>query len=194
MPAEISIVQVDVPIDPPKRRKHAGACSVILELDTAGCRVWDSVDYTDCSESYNFTEPTNPVLASKPLTDMPYFNEVFKHLTNEYAIHRKNPLGDFLRHAVTAMQAALAAKQGFCVYFAQAGDRIKIGWSKNVATRVAQLQTGNAAPIKLLGVVPGGRAKEREIHDLFASVRVGGEWFTATTELLAYIRKEAQAT
>lgn len=195
MTVHISTLTANVPIEPPKKRRaRFDDCSITLEMFNDSCRVWDTVNGTVCGDFFYYRhEDANPILCTKQITEMPFFHEVFRYLTDEYALHRKDPIGEFLRPAITGMETALAAKEGSCVYFAEAEGRIKVGWSKQVASRVAQLQTGNAAPIKLLGVVPGGRAKEREIHDLFASVRLAGEWFTATPELLAYIRSEARS-
>jgi hypothetical protein len=85
------------------------------------------------------------------------------------------------------MENDLAHRDGSSVYFAEAGRRVKIGWSTRVATRLAQLQTGSADPIRLLGTEPGGRALERRLHERFASARISGEWFEPTPELLAYV-------
>jgi hypothetical protein len=87
------------------------------------------------------------------------------------------------------MDAAIAVRDGARVYFAKAGDRIKIGWSRNVGARIAQLQTGNPAPVQLLAAIPGARARERKLHTLFAEHRVSGEWFRDDPELVAYIAR-----
>lgn len=72
----------------------------------------------------------------------------------------------------------LGEKLGW-VYFAQVGSggSIKIGWSKNPAARIAKMQTGLPSPLRLLGVIPGSKAAEREAHILFAHGRKRGEWF-----------------
>jgi hypothetical protein len=120
---------------------------------------------------------------------MPHFAAFFKAISGQYALHRSDMLGAILKPAVEALESALAASyvEGSCVYFAAVGGRIKIGWSKKVGTRIAQLQTGNAEPIELLGVLPGGRFHERRLHQQFAAARLSGEWFAATPDLLAFI-------
>lgn len=178
----ISMVTIDVVVRPKKRWRDTlgqGYPSVRLELFDTCCRVWDCADFTDCGDMY----PYNSEMAR-----MPYFAEVFKFVAEQYAANRTNPIGEFIRKAAEALDTSMAKASGSCVYFARAGDRIKIGWSRQVASRLAHLQTGNATPIELLGVLPGARSKERELHDRFADARVAGEWFEATPELLDFIR------
>lgn len=185
MSVEITMVMAGVALAPTANRqnKHNRCTSVALELMNDSCRAWDDVE---CGELYHYSQPVHG-LPSKLMIEMPHFDAVFKYLAGQRAINRSNPLGAFLNLAVSAMETALAAKQGSSVYFAEADGRIKIGYSRQVAARVNQIQTGNAAPIKLLGFIPGGLAREREIHAQFASARLNGEWFTATPELLAFI-------
>lgn len=186
----IATVVVTVPIDIPASKHHLEyGPRVSLELLDDGCRVWDEVDFTDCGTSYTFADDRARWVenGSDRLPDIPYFDQVYRYLVEQYAANRANPLGKFLAPAVEAMDRSVAKRDGSRVYFARAGDRIKVGWSKNVATRIAQLQTGNPDPIQLLATTPGGRSLEREVHSRFADARVTGEWFSATPELLAYI-------
>lgn len=191
----ISMAFVDVPVPPPpprRRKDEPHPSSVSLEIWSTYCRVWDQVSYTQCGELYPYTrkpdEPLDRALyGDRQLTDIPHFDLVFAYLVSRLAANRTNPLGAFLRPAVEAMEAAAARRDGTSVYFARVGDRIKIGWSRKVGTRLAQLQTGNAAPVELLATQPGGRTVERRLHEMFAAARVSGEWFAATPDLLAHI-------
>jgi hypothetical protein len=72
------------------------------------------------------------------------------------------------------------------VYFAKRDDLIKIGWSREVHMRMAALKT------ELIGVMPGNRATEKEIHGRFSHLRVHGEWFKIDDELLTFISSSAQ--
>jgi hypothetical protein len=75
------------------------------------------------------------------------------------------------------------------VYFIQAGDRVKIGFAKDVAARLAQLQTGNACRLKLLAVIPNGsHALERRLHAFFAEHRVRNEWFQFSGNMATLIK------
>lgn len=179
---KIQTVTAEIPVKPKRARNARPGDSVIsLEIGSDWCRAW-YYDGNICGETYYFA-PTG----GRRLTDVPHFGEVLRYISEQWSVARSNPLGVFLRPMVVAMEAALAEKEGSCVYFAEADGRVKIGWSKKVASRVAQLQTANAVPLRLLGVIPGGRALERQLHERFAPARLSGEWFEATPDLLAYV-------
>ncbi len=75
------------------------------------------------------------------------------------------------------------------VYYVRWNERIKIGTSAQPRRRLAAIRHQ-----ELLAFERGGRELERRRHDEFAAVREGGEWFTATAELVAHcagIRGEA---
>lgn len=64
------------------------------------------------------------------------------------------------------------------VYFARCeGGPVKIGFTINVAARLAALQTSSAAPICLLAQCEGDRKTEAFFHRLVAHHRLYGEWF-----------------
>lgn len=77
-------------------------------------------------------------------------------------------------------EAAMAGKgsppKSF-VYFATAGNKVKIGVSKNPRQRLGELKTGSSSKVRIYYVTPGDRQRERELHALFAEHRVNGEWF-----------------
>lgn len=70
------------------------------------------------------------------------------------------------------------------IYFIESGGQTKIGKSIHPGRRVAQLQTGNPAALRLLVTV---RAEERDLHRFFAPFRLHGEWFENNTALDAMI-------
>lgn len=76
------------------------------------------------------------------------------------------------------------------VYFIRNGrGGVKIGFTASTAkSRLSQLQTGQSDRLALVAVMDGADSfLERNLHDKFASSRVGGEWFTETTELTKII-------
>lgn len=76
---------------------------------------------------------------------------------------------------------------GEFVYFAAAGERVKIGKANDVTKRLATLQTGCPYKIKLLKVERGGVAVERDYHRRFAALRENGEWFRHEGELAQFL-------
>lgn len=75
------------------------------------------------------------------------------------------------------------------VYFVQCRETgvIKIGTSTDVSRRVAVLASQSNRDLQLLGTRSGGRAEERRLHRKFSKLRLRGEWFRETPELLAEI-------
>lgn len=75
------------------------------------------------------------------------------------------------------------------VYFFSCAEAkaIKIGHSDDPEARLRACQTGCPLPLTLLGSIPGGVRKERELHGLFSGLRIHGEWFRSEPELLEFI-------
>lgn len=71
------------------------------------------------------------------------------------------------------------------VYFITARDvdLVKIGYADNPLRRLRELRTSSPIPLALEGAIPGGREKERELHELYAKLRMRGEWFAITSAL-----------
>lgn len=95
-----------------------------------------------------------------------------------------------LRQALSALadkptpQQPRTPKHDPVVYFAQAGEHIKIGTSGNLWLRM------NALHAVLLGVTPGSFAEETAMHKRFAHLHVTGELFRDAPDLRAYIAAE----
>jgi len=72
------------------------------------------------------------------------------------------------------------------VYFIQKGlhGPIKIGVSVNPSKRLKTLQTACTEQLHLLGTYKASYNSEAELHQLFASTHIRGEWFECTDELL----------
>jgi len=63
---------------------------------------------------------------------------------------------------------------------------VKIGRARDVARRVASLQTGSPHELRVLLVLEGDR--EEEMHWAFAKHRLRGEWFYWCDEIREFIR------
>ncbi len=69
------------------------------------------------------------------------------------------------------------------VYFVASGDAVKIGTTGDLRTRLADMQSGNPVPLRLLGCIPGGRAIEQKLHRRFRALHLSREWFKNTGDL-----------
>lgn len=68
------------------------------------------------------------------------------------------------------------------VYFIRFRDRVKIGWTGNLKTRMS-----NVPHSEILHTQPGTRADERRCHVAFAHLRDHGEWFRPGRDLIDFI-------
>jgi hypothetical protein len=66
---------------------------------------------------------------------------------------------------------------------------IKIGYSKNPTERLKSLQVNCDGKLSLIGVIRGGKDKEKDLHNMFDNLRKAGEWFKSDDELLDYIAR-----
>lgn len=78
--------------------------------------------------------------------------------------------------------------EGSVVYYMRIGNRVKIGTSTNLASRLASIN-----PEELLAVERGGVDKERGRHRQFATLRTHGEWFRFESPLTEHIERVRQA-
>lgn len=70
-------------------------------------------------------------------------------------------------------------KRDTVVYYFRLNDEVKIGFTKDLPTRAANIRHD-----EILAVEPGGLRVERLRHQQFAESRTVGEWFRATPEIL----------
>lgn len=79
------------------------------------------------------------------------------------------------------------------IYFIerQSDKAIKIGTTKNLQQRMIELR-GQHGGLSLLGIIDGGRIREKLLHWIFNGNRVDGEFFMPDDELMAIIRSETR--
>mgnify|MGYP001581752503 FL=1 len=72
------------------------------------------------------------------------------------------------------------------VYFAQAtdGGPVKIGFTTNMTARLAVLQTDSWQRLQIVHSMPGNRCTEYVLHEAFEPLRVKGEWFLPSAEMV----------
>lgn len=77
------------------------------------------------------------------------------------------------------------------IYFIQRvpDGPIKIGRAVNPEARLRTLQTGNPEPLGILLTVPGGKAREAEVHAALVESHISGEWYRPTQEVFACIER-----
>lgn len=76
------------------------------------------------------------------------------------------------------------AKAAPVVYFLRFSDRVKIGFSTNLAGRLRAIPHD-----EVLATIPGGAREERALHERFADLRVTGEWFLYEDPLRSFIEE-----
>ena len=64
----------------------------------------------------------------------------------------------------------------------------KIGFTREIHKRLADLQHANPMPLRVIAMMAGGRKLEGRLHRRFQDQRVRGEWFDLTEEMVEEIR------
>jgi hypothetical protein len=72
---------------------------------------------------------------------------------------------------------------GDYLYFAQCGDAVKIGRTRNIEIRMANMQVQNPQLVDCLCSLTGRGHEEKEWHAMFAADLIRGEWFRWTPRL-----------
>lgn len=117
--------------------------------------------------------------------------------TREPALHHEQAREQFKavqveRKQVEAKAAEtrrLTAQRAGYVYYVEVGDRIKIGFTENVANRMRAYPPTST----LLAAHPGTPAMEKEMHSKFrVHLAEGREWFKHSPELTAHIEAVAK--
>lgn len=79
---------------------------------------------------------------------------------------------------------------GWCyIYFVSDGDRIKIGRTVNVVSRLRGMQTSTANPLTVLATFLTADSVESALHGRFKAARIRGEWYRPVPELLDFIER-----
>lgn len=74
------------------------------------------------------------------------------------------------------------------VYFVSYRQTVKIGTAKKPKKRFAELQCGSPVVLRMLGIMPGDKILEAELHERWAEHRYRGEWFHITPDIRAFIK------
>ena len=102
---------------------------------------------------------------------------------------REDMLADAKVHALNTPKLP-RSPNGWCyLYFARAGDAVKIGVAVEPESRLRNLRSGHHQEIILLAAIPAHAALERAVHERFANLRLEGEWFRLSDELAEFIHQ-----
>lgn len=74
------------------------------------------------------------------------------------------------------------------IYAIECAGRVKIGHSHKPDGRLSKIAADAPFPCEMLGYWPGSTADELAVHAKFNAYRQHGEWFTASVDLLEFIR------
>lgn len=77
--------------------------------------------------------------------------------------------------------------EGPGVYFARAGNHVKIGKANSIRKRLGEIHTYTPSGLELLATAPGGLREEGNFHRQWSKLREHGEWFRLDPELMAFI-------
>lgn len=77
------------------------------------------------------------------------------------------------------------------LYFFGTANRIKIGRTSDLDGRLSKIQTSCPDEIEWAVGWPGRGDEEKDWHSAFAGCHVRGEWFEASDELRAAIRRQS---
>ena len=107
-------------------------------------------------------------------------------LLNNTSVDKDSPYvaGKVNRKRLTDPYVGNRAERYGMVYFIQFGDRIKIGYTTDLAQRMTAVPHD-----KILALIAGTMTDERRCHEKFAHLRLTGEWFSAGPDLLKFIDK-----
>lgn len=85
---------------------------------------------------------------------------------------------------------AKSERAGLCYFIGAPGEPlVKIGFSKDVHSRLDWLRSTTGQPLEILATARGGRAREAYYHRVFQDHALGNEWFARHPSLLAEIER-----
>jgi hypothetical protein len=111
--------------------------------------------------------------------------EIATKLTRWYAANADEQ-DEIRRQDMERRQAEQAARECW-VYYIRVGRLIKIGMTTNLAGRFSSLR-----PNEVLAIEPGGSEREVAMHQQFAELRAGGEYFHPGAALQQHVTELRQ--
>lgn len=75
------------------------------------------------------------------------------------------------------------------VYFVANKSAVKIGYTRNIDQRLAQLRMHSPTPVHAVALLRGGQQLESALHARFGEYRIHGEWFRNTGSLARLLER-----
>jgi hypothetical protein len=111
-----------------------------------------------------------------------------RHLGTGCGAEDRSGAENALLKYVEGRQDAPRSKFVYFITTEHPGFPVKIGISESHRMRITSLQTGLPYKVRVIAIVPTDDAIfERRLHRKFDHIRLSGEWFEQTPELLTYI-------
>jgi hypothetical protein len=82
----------------------------------------------------------------------------------------------------------------FVYFITSEGGPIKIGRATDVQKRLSALQTSNPETLFVVGVIHSELHSESSVHRRFEHLRLRGEWFRRSSELITFIEENRNVT
>ena len=117
-----------------------------------------------------------------------HFTETDRETFRWIGVSALNSVNSAIHRIVYAEIRDEGLKSVSVVYFIKNGNRVKIGTTKDVQSRIKSFRVANPNNLKLLATIVGGRELERELHEKFSSCHIIGEWFNLSPDILDYIK------
>lgn len=76
------------------------------------------------------------------------------------------------------------------IYFIEYGNLIKIGYAKNPAKRIKEIQSNYPLPLGIVGIIDGERSEEQKLHFKFKEYHVNKEWFEKSISILNFVKEK----
>jgi len=136
------------------------------------------------ADIYRTGDATQKILDSEDntfQTDSPHKTDSYVLLKSETARKKDRSIDDIQMLPVRSIPDVETVPW---TYFISSGNLIKIGKSVNVRNRFKDIRCSSAQIVILLAVT---KIPEKLLHQKFSHLRVRGEWFRGTDELMIFI-------
>lgn len=164
-------------------------CECQLKIARLKCGM--SSNYLDLAMEFERrflrTDPTITTIASQQYLSMSFaiiarsdeINKAFRTLDIDFCLNSQEEITARCNQSKNERVYFLLSKK--C-------RTLKIGYSSRLSNRIKALQASSPEDLTLLKSIPGSKQLEAELHKKFCASRLHGEWFSATPEIMEYIK------